>query len=219
MTGKIPQNVTHAIRNRRGLLWVIQRYDLNPNEEPHPSDLPENEAAVRYRSTPDDTDRGLASLYWEAAWFEGAISPVLKAMRENADSQLSKNRRAVVVLAGTADAAARVPTGEFLPAAVLPGLIDSTAPMDARYGNLRPRVRDRLAWDLASRMAEYNDRVLVVTGLKSRRIWNSCRKLSKTPSLVNLSFWSLGQNANRNRISRCVRVFRCRSGSAALRPC
>jgi len=164
----IPEPIARALRNRQGLLWVIQRYDLNVAAEPHDLDVSPAEARVRYRAEPDQTDQRLAALYWEAGWFEGAKSPLLEAMRRNAQEQPSNSRRAVVVLAGAADAKANVPSSEFLSAAVLPGLLDDSAPMDSRFGAVKPRVRERTAFDLSSRLSLFGGRVLVVLGAKTQ---------------------------------------------------
>src|SRR5947207_2049543 len=69
-------------QERRALLWVCQPYDLLPGEQPHASDLPVTEAALRYRKSPNATDDAIAKLYWEAAWLEGARSPLLASLRK-----------------------------------------------------------------------------------------------------------------------------------------
>ncbi len=168
MTSKIPIEIVKSFRDRRALLWVCQRYDLLPNEEPHRYDLPANEASLRYRTEPQDIDFELANLYWEAIWLEGAKSPLLAAVRKKAEEQPSSKRRSVVVLATENDAHAEVSSLEFLPTSVLPGLIDEDTVKEAQYGFLRERARERVAWELAGRMMAYQGRALVVIGCEDK---------------------------------------------------
>src|SRR5690348_9431955 len=95
-------DLQQLFRNRRALLWICQQYDLEPHETPHDYDLPEPQAASRYRSTINDNDTGLASRYWTALWLEGARSPVLTALRTASETRLP------VVLSSEADATAKV---------------------------------------------------------------------------------------------------------------
>jgi hypothetical protein len=124
MATPLPGNLVRLIRDRQALLWVCQRYDLPPGEQPHDYDLSEAEASLRYRASVDETDRGLASVYWEGVWLEGARSPVLAAIRDETAKQPAAGRRSIVVLASEADAQARVASHEFLPVCSLPGLLD-----------------------------------------------------------------------------------------------
>jgi len=149
------------VRNRRAELWVCQRYDLAPGEEPHDLGVSAPEAALRYRSEVSEVDKDLASLYWNAVWLEGASSPTLKALRE--EDQDAEGRRRLVVLASAADANAEVSPQSFLPVFVLPGLIESTA-SDAAYGAMGRRARESLAWKYAQRIHEFPGSVLVVVG-------------------------------------------------------
>jgi len=167
MDRTIPSELVKGLRDRRTLLWVCQRHDLVEGEEPHDWDVPSSTALLRYRDGPNENDRKLAELYWESVWLEGAASPILKAIRQVSDGQPVTRRRQVVVLAGTADAQARVPSEEFLPVCVLPGLLDKNASADAQYGALRSRARERAAFDLAARMREYRGRAIVVIGART----------------------------------------------------
>jgi tetratricopeptide (TPR) repeat protein len=168
MDKSIPNDIVKQLQDRRALLWVCQRHDLIGGEEPHDYDLPTSAAMLKYRSGPDDADCRLASFYWESVWIEGAASPLLQSIRTVANAQPAARKRQVVVLAGAADAAARVPSEEFLPVCVLPGLIDETASPDSRYGAVRARIRNRVAFDLASRIREYRGRTLVVVGARTK---------------------------------------------------
>jgi hypothetical protein len=165
MPDPLPESVVRALRNRRGLLWVCQRYDLSDGQQPHGYDLPKAEAVLRYRRHPSKFDVCLAELYWEAIWLEGAASPLLPVFREVANQGLS-SRRHIVTLADSTDASATI-TSEFLPISVLPGLMDDVAPAGSRYGASKRRARERVAWDLASRLAHYSGRTLVVLGATS----------------------------------------------------
>ena len=162
MTQKIPSPIVRAIRNRRGLLWVCQRHDLEPGQNPHDNSVPPAEAILRYRKEVSAVDESLASIFWEAVWLEGIASPLHRILLEVSNSG-SDVHRPVVTLADASDAAADV-TSEFLPVCVLPGVINQTAPKGSRYGATKRRARDRIAWDMASRLAKYPGRALVVLG-------------------------------------------------------
>lgn len=136
-----------------------------PDELPHEYDLPETEAIVRYRTKLTSVDEALSSLYWEAIWLEGIRSPILSSLRKQ-DVEGPRSPRKIVVLASEADAKANVNSAEFLPVYCLPGLVDEgvNLPSGSRYDPLRRRSRERLAWDFASRLAEFSSRLLIVIG-------------------------------------------------------
>ena len=163
---EIPAPIAKAFQNRRALLWICQRYDLNAGDEPHSNDSSSAEAAVLYRTDPSETDRLLASIYWEAVWDQGARSPLVTLIRESSGDHGPGEQRRVVVLAGAADPEAKVSSQEFLPISVLPGLLDERASADARYGSVKGRVRDRIAWRLTDRLEQYPGRLLVVIGAR-----------------------------------------------------
>lgn len=164
MRSIIPEPVKRLFRDRRSLLWVCQGYDLLPGEEPHEYDLPEAEAALRYRPEPNEVDHLLASLFWEAIWFEGAKSPLLTSIRAAAERQSLTKRRSVVTLASESDARAEFSSQEFLTCSILPGAIGESASQDGRYGMVRRRLRERIAWSLAERIANFPGRALIVLG-------------------------------------------------------
>lgn len=166
MADILPQAVVHAVRNRRALLWVCQRHDLLPDQSPHDYGLPPAEASLRYRRHPSKIDVSLASLYWESMWLEGAASPLMDAVRKTLEGEPSGRRRNLVTLASAPDAQAEV-SQEFLPACVLPGVLDTSAPPTQRYGVAKKRPRERIAWDLAARLASYPGRALFVIGARS----------------------------------------------------
>ena len=59
MTHEIPTPIVRAIRNRNGLLWVCQRYDLEPRQNPHDNSPPRGEAILRYRKAASKVDVSL----------------------------------------------------------------------------------------------------------------------------------------------------------------
>ena len=164
-TPALPTSLTRAVRDRQGLLWVCQRHDLLPGLEPHAYDLAAAEASLLYRKHPTRVDVTLASLYWEAVWLEGAASPLQSAIRQTIETQPSRTRRALVTLADAADAVAEV-SQEFLPIAVLPGLLAQNTATGSRYGSTKARARERIAFDLASRLTKYPGRTLIVIGAR-----------------------------------------------------
>jgi tetratricopeptide (TPR) repeat protein len=167
MSDTLPNSVLHAVRNRRALLWICQRHDLLPSQSPHDYGLPFAEASLRYRRHPSKFDVALASLYWEAVWLEGAASPLMDAIRTTLEGEPSARRRNLVTLASAPDAQAEV-SQEFLPVCVLPGVLDSSAPPTQRYGVAKKRPRERIAWDLAARLAKYPGRALIAIGARSQ---------------------------------------------------
>ena len=175
------------------------------SSEPHDYTVPPSVASLLYRDHPTDTDKILANCYWEAIWLEGARSPLLDTLRKSVEG------RQMVVLASSADSSASVSEQEFLPVSVLPGLLESSGAPDTRYGQLRGRLRDRVAEDLAQRLERYNGRLLVVVGandvadldrlydaLESSRVsdlrllvvWPPNQELPRTPEAgVAVDFW------------------------------
>jgi len=168
MAERVDSIVLRSFRDRRALLWVCQRYELVAGERPHDYGVPPSEAFLRYRSEHTNIDRRLASYYWESIWLEGARSQILSAIRQEAERDLTKARRQVAVLAGPADARAQVSPQEFLPIFVLPGLLEEGIPLDCRYGTVRSRARERIAWDLGSRLIDYRGRTLTVIGARTQ---------------------------------------------------
>jgi len=187
---EISPEFASLLRNRRTELWVCQRYDLLPGESPHDYDTPATEAGLRYRQTPNDTDRGFAELYWSAIWFEGANSPLLRTLRE-VDQSATASRR-LVVLASEADANAEVSPESFLPAFVLPGVLDASA-ADSAYGTLGRRARESLAWTFARKIVQFPGTVLVVLGAQTTAdlelLWDTLSSSSIRDFSVLLS-WS-----------------------------
>src|ERR1039458_7657255 len=162
MTEPLSNNILRFFRNRNAMLWNCQRYDLAEGAAAHDYSLPPGEAALRYRTGTTAADRAFASYHWEAIWTESARSAIVNLLRASPGS------RQVVVLSGAADAAASVASGEFLPVAVLPGLLDGSGPPDGRYGETKPRIRSRIADELARRIENYTGRLLVVLGAETQ---------------------------------------------------
>lgn len=150
------------LKDRRACLWICQRYDLLPDEQPHSYDLPAIEAGLKYRLDENDVDTAIASLYWGAIWFEGANSPILRSLRRA--QARGAHERSLVMLSSEADAKADLPYQDYLAAFVLPGIIDSSATNDTAYGSLSKRARESIAWDLAKRVGEFPGGLLVVIG-------------------------------------------------------
>src|SRR6266699_3993474 len=165
----LPISFQRPLQDRNALLWVCQRYELLPGEIPHPLDLPEAQAILRYRTQMDDADKALASLFWEAVWLEGAQSQILEGLRQVTESQPAQSRRSLVVLASEADAHAQISSQQFLSVCVLPGLLDQNIPPDGRYGTLRARQRERVAWALSERIGTFSGRALVVVGASEEK--------------------------------------------------
>lgn len=166
MSDAIPAEIVRLIRERHGLLWICQRYDLAEGAAPHDYDVPVAEAVLRYRPVVTETDRAIAGKYWEAGWLEGALSPFLRACREAAKENVGA--RPIVVLGSEWDTKAQIDPDEFFPICVLPGLLDNSAPADAKYGILRKRQRERVSWELSRRLTQFPRRALIVLGAQTQ---------------------------------------------------
>jgi len=187
VSSEIPAQAVRAFQNRRALLWICQRYDLNPGDEPHSNESSFAEALVRYRTESNDVDGRLANLYWEAIWAQGARSPLVCLIRESSERQGPDERRRVVILAGAADPEAKVSSQEFLPISVLPGLLDDRASADAKYGSVKGRVRDRIALRLTDRLELYPGRLLVVIGARNHDDVSSLLEWIEDSRVIDLS--------------------------------
>jgi len=180
----IPSDVQSLIRTRNALLWVCQRYDLVAGEEPHEIDEPQESAALRYRLNPNETDNLLGSFFWQAAWLEGARSPLIQTFQKNSSQSSSGTKRHVVVLSSDADVLAKLDSDQFFPVCVLPGVIGEKTP--GNYGLSGRKARERISWGFTERLVQYQGRILVVVGIESAKdisyIWESLNELP----LVNL---------------------------------
>ena len=163
-TNSLDPKVLRRLRDRQGLLWVCQPYDLLPDASPHDLQRSPEDVRLLYRPDLSAVDKGFAELYWEAVWLEGADSPILRAVRAATAADASSRRP--VVLAGAEDAEAVFSERQFLPVCILPGLLDPQAAPGARYGGVRDRVRRQIALAFAKRIERYPHRVLVVLGAK-----------------------------------------------------
>lgn len=165
MISKSISELKKFFSDRKVLLWVCQRYDLEPGEMPHEYDLTETEAVMRYRKESTLTDETLSDFYWESIWLEGIRSPLLASLRRR-DTEGFRVPRKMVIMASEADTKANVNSSEFLPIFCLPGLVGEGAslPIGSRYDPSRKRSRERIAWDFSSRLAEFSGRLLIVIG-------------------------------------------------------
>ena len=161
----LDSRVLRRLRDRQGLLWVCQPYDLVVDALPHDEKQSPDAVRALYRPDLSEVDLGIAGLYWEAIWLEGADSPLLRALRGSAERMEASSRRPVV-LAGAEDTEATFSEHQFLPVCVLPGLLDSQVAPGARYGGVKPRVRQQIAITFAKRLERYPHRVLVVLGAR-----------------------------------------------------
>ncbi len=158
------------------------------------------ELVLRYRTEMTPLDEAIAHHYWEAAWFEGAKSPVLEALRYAAEQQPSDRRRSVVILASEDDAHASVSSQEFFPIAVLPGVLDTAAPTAWRYASVRGRAREWTARLLASRLELYQGRVLIVIGARKADDLSRLYEIPEDRPIPNLDLvlvWPVDEQAPR----------------------
>jgi len=176
----LSHEIQARIKDRRGLLWVCQRFDLNEGEEPHDYALPESAAQLLYRTSTSAVDRWLADFHWDAVWLEGARSPLLDALRSKLAQAAAPGVRRPVVLASEDDEGAKVNTEEFLEISVLPGVIGEGGGA-GRYGQIKPRARERVAFGLTRRLLNHQAGVLIVMGARDEddlsRLWDALDEL------------------------------------------
>lgn len=186
--------VTACLKNRRTELWVCQRYDLQPGENPHDYGTPAAEAGLRYRQQVNDTDRAFSAFYWNAIWLEGVNSPILQRLRHRELSATASRR--FVVLASEADANAEVSSTSFLPVFVLPGVLSSSA-SDAAYGSSGRRARESVAWSFARKVTQFPGTVLVVIGAQTSAdlelLWETLESSSVRDLTVLLPWIGAGE--------------------------
>jgi tetratricopeptide (TPR) repeat protein len=163
----VPSKLIPFFRDHKTLLWVTQRYDLIDGAAPHDYEAPASEISYLYRESPSEADGRIAMRFWRAAWFEGAKSPVLSAIRSQVQDSSYDNVRNVILVASEADAGASFSSASFVPAFVLSGLLGEEVPPASRYGELGKRSRERLSWLLACRLERYQRHLLVVVGART----------------------------------------------------
>src|SRR5437016_5088767 len=84
---QIPPEIAEDFRDRRALLWLVQRYELKPGSQPHSRGASADEIASLYRSELDARDASLLNWYWEAIWTEGVSGIVARAAKAGASAQ------------------------------------------------------------------------------------------------------------------------------------
>lgn len=188
----LTKEVVNLILGRRSLLWVLQRFDLKTDENVHDYRVLFEEARVRYRNEVLDSDKQLADFYWESIWLEGGKNNILKVIHQTRE-KLDYVSRVPVVLASEFDSKADISTANFLPIYVLPGLLDKTVVKSSQYGVVSSRQRERIAWDLASKLRAYSGRVLFVIGAKQANDYDFLFDVLNDSLVVDLHIVLVGE--------------------------
>ncbi len=186
----LSEGVLRRLRNRRGLLWVCQPYDLTAGQAPHDLTLTDTEAYLRYRHHPTETDDAVSQLWWEAVWTESATSPLVDVMRNGANS------RQVYLAASEADAAAQISTSVFQPIYSTIGYIDPRLALGSQYGRTKPGIRKRVAQALRDRLGEYPGRCLVVLGATSAADLDGLREVIDAELVTDLEILLVGSEVD-----------------------
>ena len=84
---QMPPEIAEDFRDRRVVLWLVQRYELKTGSEPHSLSASIDEIAPLYRTTPDARDAALMSWLWEAIWTEGVSGIVASTAKTSASTQ------------------------------------------------------------------------------------------------------------------------------------
>ena len=163
-TDSLNPKILRHLRDRQGLLWVCQPYDLVPGALSHD-----------YKQSPDSVRPCIGLMYRRliedspgcTGRRSGSKEQIARscAVRGVAEKTESAGRRPVV-LSGADDTEAAFSEYQFLPVCVLPGLLDPRVTPGARYGGVKARVRQQIAITFAKRIERYPHRVLVVLGAR-----------------------------------------------------
>ena len=81
MIENFPQELINAFRERHALLWLCQRYEIEPDQPLHSFDQDPSEVRLLYRNQISELDRRIADVFWEAIWtdsIKGLVSTAIK---------------------------------------------------------------------------------------------------------------------------------------------
>jgi hypothetical protein len=151
-------------RSGRAILWLCQRYELQPNEALH--ELGEDPAVLqtRYRQDISALDARIASFSWEAIWSDSCKGLIARAVTEELDrAQGSGTARRPVILASNPDEEGQLNTRELIPIYFPLGLLDATDP-EGRYTRRPSLRRQNYRFNTLRKIEAYSNRLLVVLG-------------------------------------------------------
>jgi hypothetical protein len=188
---QIPPEIAEDFRDRRVVLWLVQRYELKTGCEPHSLGASIDEIAPLYRTAPDARDAALMSWYWEAIWTEGVSGIVANAAKGSASTQ----GRRPIEIARAEDAQTAILTTEFQPIYEVHGLLDRSAPPGIRFDSISARQRERGSWALREQLRKYPNRTLVVVGAQIDRDLDLVRETLTDASIFGIKVLVLGDTS------------------------
>ena len=166
MSLELPNKLIAMLRERKTLLWICQRAELEPDAEVHTDFTPLEEAVGGYRPEPGPEDIGMANLYWEACWTESIVDRFYDATREIAESgandESSSQSRLPYRLATDPDSEGQIDRRRFLPIYEVNGTSRDGDPEGQHGGSLARRLAYKMG--LIRRLENFPGRAVVVVG-------------------------------------------------------
>ena len=165
---QLPRELIAKLVERKVLLWVCQRAELNPGVDPHSESTPRDDAVSRYRSELDPDDLALAGLFWEACWTESIVDLFYDAVsstihRSDANGAPSPSRLPYR-LTTDPDSEGQIDRRRFLPIYEINGTSRDGDPEGQHGGSLARRLAYKMG--LIRRLEGFSSRALMVVGAR-----------------------------------------------------
>ena len=163
---ELPRELIVKLFERKALLWICQRAELEPGTELHGESIPLADAVARYRPHPDNEDLGLASVFWEACWTESIVDlfhdAIANAGGDAATAESSPQRRLPYRFATDPDSEGQIDRRHFLPLYEVNGTSRPGDPEGQHGGSPARRLAYRMS--LIRRLESFPGRAVVVVG-------------------------------------------------------
>ena len=166
MSVELPSGLIASLFDRKALLWICQRTELELGADVHTDSTPLTEAIARYRTDLDPGDLGLANVFWEACWTESIVDRFYDAITEVVSGEHvpgpSAQKRLPYRLTTDPDVEGQIDRRSFLPIYEINGTSRDGDP-EGRHGGSQAR---RLAYrmGLIRRLESFPGRALVIVG-------------------------------------------------------
>ena len=76
---ELSRDLVAKLFDRKALLWICQRAELEPDAEVHTDSTPLEDAVSRYRREPGAEDEGFGDIFWEACWTDSIVDRFYEA--------------------------------------------------------------------------------------------------------------------------------------------
>ena len=163
---EIPRDLVAKFFERKSLLWICQRTELEAEADLHTDSTPLDEAVSRYKPAPAIEDLQLANIFWEACWTESIVDHFYEAIGQVSGSDSDGNpppeRRMPYRLTTDPDSEGQIDRRRFLPIYEINGTNRAGDPDGVHGGSLARRLAYRMG--LIRRLENFPGRALVVVG-------------------------------------------------------